>query len=164
MRCWCHIFHGRMMWLVLVGGLHEFGDFFNGLEEFRMLRRRIVLWNWILWRSELLDCYGCNEFLMHWRHVLGCNNGFWLRGEVFHRSHWCDVLNQFGFVHLLNDFHVGWLATHNSIESIVLVGCILNDSLETENKIEYSLLIKSRIASKFIRKYIFESKHDLFSN
>lgn len=133
MRCWCHIFHSRMMWFVFICWFYIFCEFFNRFEVFWMLRWCIVLWNWILWWCILFN-NGCDNFLMNWRYVFWCvwHNCFWLRWIILH---WCNMFNQmFWFVHLFYDLNIGWFASYHCIESIVLIGSILNSSLETENE------------------------------
>lgn len=141
MRCLCHIFHSCMMWFVFICWFYIFCEFFSWFKIFWMLWWCIVLWNWILWCCKLFN-YGCNNFLMMWCYVF-C---FWLRCIIFY---WCNMFNQmFWFVHLFYDLNIGWFASYYCIESIVLIGCVVDSSFETENRIKKKKKVQKKISFK----------------
>lgn len=127
MRCWLHIFYRRVR-LISICWLHKFRDFSNGLKVLWMF-----WWRIILRRNKLFD-YWRNNFLVHWRCVQfrwWWNDCLWLLCVVFDRFERCNMLNIFWFVNLFDHLYIGWLTSHHSIESILIIGSVFDNSFET---------------------------------
>lgn len=125
---WCNIFYSCMMWIVIKRWLCKFCECW--FKIFRMLWRCVILW-----RCSVLFDYWCDNFLMMWRSIVfwRCWNNVGLRCKVFNGRWWdrCNSFDHLWFKHFSNDLHVSWFTPNDSIESIVIVGSVFDDSFET---------------------------------